>query len=332
MLLVGLNPFGLTYTVGIQGHGTSRANPDGVGLEGFIHIAVDIGAQSIELPNIWLSNLSDEELDALRGRLADLDLVPVIGSGLVHEPPGAAIRGAVALGAKTIRLALTGLLCGDRGELGDHWPKMVEDTRNGLRDYAKMARDADVWLAIENHQDFGSEELLDFCEEAGPNVGICYDTGNSFPVAEAPIPFTHRIAPRVRHVHLKDYTVQFTDEGYRLVRCAFGDGAVPGDEIVKILDEHHDALTASIEIAALDARHIRLLTPGWWHGYPPITGADLAACFAAARHNRLPSDVDHRTLWEREEEGPALVDYELDQVRRSAKYLKEQGIMLGGRS
>ena len=32
---------------------------------------------------------------------------------------------------------------------------------------------------------------------------------------------------------LKDYRVQFTDEGYRLVRCAIGDGAVP---IVAMLD------------------------------------------------------------------------------------------------
>ncbi len=41
-----------------------------------------------------------------------------------------------------------------------------------------------------------------------------------------------RLHPRAsrrtsRHVHLKDYRVQFTDEGYRLVRCAIGDGAVP---------------------------------------------------------------------------------------------------------
>ena len=35
------------------------------------------------------------------------------------------------------------------------------------------------------------------------------------------------IAPHVRYLHLKDYRVQFTDEGYRLVRCAIGDGAVP---------------------------------------------------------------------------------------------------------
>ena len=70
------------------------------------------------------------------------------------------------------------------------------------------------------------------CEET-KGVGICVDAGNTFPVAEAPMDFYARVAPYVRHVHLKDYRVQFTDEGYRLVRCAIGDGAVP---IAEMLD------------------------------------------------------------------------------------------------
>jgi sugar phosphate isomerase/epimerase len=319
----------MTYTVGLQGHGTPRANPKATGLEGFIAVAVEIGARTIELPNGWLAPMSDDELAALRDRLAGLGLKPIIGSGLPHEPHGAAIRPAVALGAKTIRLALTRILCGDRAALGDGWPKLVDETREGLRAYAAKARDAGVWLAIENHQDFGSQELLDFCDDAGPDVGICFDIANTFPVAEAPLPFTRGIAAKVRHVHLKDYRVQFTDEGYRLVRCATGDGAVPVADIVDILSLHHQTLTASIEIAALEARHIRLLRPEWWTHYPPITAAELAACFAAARHNRLPDDADYRTPWESEIDGQTLIDFELDQVRRAASNLKALGIMEG---
>ncbi|TIP77668.1 MAG: sugar phosphate isomerase/epimerase, partial [Mesorhizobium sp.] len=36
MFRLGLNPYGLTYTLGLQGRGTPRHNPDGTGLEGFI--------------------------------------------------------------------------------------------------------------------------------------------------------------------------------------------------------------------------------------------------------------------------------------------------------
>ena len=327
MFQVGLNPFGMTYAVGIQGQGTPRANPNAIGLDGFIDTAVGIGAKTIELPSGWLSTLADEELKVLRGRLDDLDLKPIIGSGLPHEPMGTAIRPAVVLGATTIRLALTKILCGDRAKLGDQWANLVSETQHGLKNYAALAQDAGIWLAIENHQDFGSEELLDLCDESGSNVGICYDTGNSFPVAEAPLAMTRRLAARVRHVHLKDYQVQFTGEGYRLVRCATGDGAVPIAEIAEILSEHHENLTASIEIAALEARYVKLLTPQWWDHYPPVSGPELAECMAAAHHRKLEDDADYRTLWEREEEGPMLANYELEQVRKSAENLKAMGIM-----
>ena len=35
-LTTGLNPYGLTYYLGLQGMGTPRHNPNGTGLEGFI--------------------------------------------------------------------------------------------------------------------------------------------------------------------------------------------------------------------------------------------------------------------------------------------------------
>ncbi len=227
MLEVGLNPYGLTYWLGLQGAGSPRANPKGVGLEGFIKLATELGARVIELHNPWLTAMSDDELAALRERLAGLNLRPVIGSGLAHDPDMTAVRPAAALGAKTIRLALTRVLCGERNALGEDWPKLVTSVREGLKRYAAAAAEHDIWLAIEDHQDFTSRELMALCDEAGPNVGICYDIANPFAVGEAPIDFTHRIASKVRHIHLKDYNVQFTDEGIRLVRSAIGDGAVP---------------------------------------------------------------------------------------------------------
>ena len=189
-----------------------------------------------------------------------------------------------------------------------------------------MARDAGVTLAIENHQDFNSHELIELCEETGPNVGITFDIANTFPVAEAPLEFTHRVAPFVRHVHLKDYNVQFTDEGFRLVRSAIGDGAVPIAQIIEILDQHHDTLTASLELAALDARHVKLFQPGWWDNYPPTTGQELAACLSAARRNQMPDDADYRTPWESGDDDK-VSDYELDQLKRSVANMTELGIM-----
>ena len=223
MFQVGLNPYGLTYHLGLQGEGTPRANPDGRGLEGFLAIAEEIGVKTIEIFEPWIAALDEAGLEALQSRLVRLGMTPVISSGLQNAAMPSIIRSARALNAKLVRLALTSVLCGDRAALGEKWPILVANVRAKLRLYAREAAEHDLTLVIENHQDFGSAELVGFCEEAGPNVGIVFDTGNTFPVVEAPLDFTRAVASHVRHVHLKDYNVQFTDEGYRLVRCAIGD-------------------------------------------------------------------------------------------------------------
>jgi sugar phosphate isomerase/epimerase len=314
----------MAYHLGLQGAGGPRVNPKGAGLEGLIAIATELGAKALEIHDPWLRALSDDELRALRDRLAALEMTPVVSSGLPMGPFESAMRSARALDAKIIRYALTTVLCGDRHALRDKWKELVAQVRAALAERGPRAFDEGRTLAIENHQDFGSEELADFCENAR-GVGICLDTGNTFPVAEAPLDFTRRVAPHVRHVHLKDYRIQFTDEGYRLVRCAIGDGAVPIAAMLDILAARGETLTTLLEPGALEARHVRFLRPEWWSFYPPKAAPAFAACVAAARVNRLADDDDARTPWERGDDA-AIVDYELAMIRRSAGNMRAIGL------
>jgi sugar phosphate isomerase/epimerase len=320
----GLNPYGATYYLGLQGAGGPRANPRGVGLEGFLALGREVDAKAMEIFDPWLRALSDAELAALKDRLDAAGVTPIVSWGLMMGPFDSALRSARALGAATIRCGLTTVLCGDRAALGDRWPELVASVGRALADYGPRVADEGMTLAIENHQDFGSDELVDFCESTR-GVGICVDAGNTFPVLEAPLDFYRRVAPYVRHVHLKDYRVQFTDEGYRLVRCAIGDGAVPIAAMLDLFLAHQPKLTTVLEPGALEARHIRFLRPEWWRFYAPKTAESLARCLAAAHVNRLLDDADYRTPWERQEDD-ALVDYELAMIRRSAANMRALGV------
>jgi sugar phosphate isomerase/epimerase len=326
-LRTGLNPYGLTWHLGLQGKGTPRGNPRPGGLEGFIAVASELKAQVLEIFDPWLAALADDELKALKPRLGELGMVPVISAGLnMMGPIESALRSAKALDAKVIRLGLSPVLEGSRSAWGAKWFELQAFIRESLGKYAPMAADQGVSFAIENHQDFTSRELVDYCEEFGPSIGICFDTGNTFPVGEAPLDFARRAAPFIKHLHLKDYRVQFTDEGYRLIRCAIGDGAVPFSGILDILAKHHGEMNAVLEPGALEARHIRFLNPAWWRGYAPSAAQALAAALAAARRNRLPDDADFRTPWERGEDDK-IEDYELAMIRRSATNMRALGLM-----
>ena len=79
-------------------------------------------------------------------------------------PFESALRSARVLDAKVIRYGLTTVLCGDRHALGEKWKELVAEVRAALADRGPRASDDGRVLAIENHQDFGSDELAEFCE------------------------------------------------------------------------------------------------------------------------------------------------------------------------
>ena len=328
---LSLNPYGLTYTLGLQGTGMPRANPRPRGVDGFIAIVHELGLGTIELDHRWLTPLDDSGLARLRDRLEGLQ--PICSFWLSHTAGGEdlseAVRCTRAVGAKILRFHLTPVLEGARAKWGPLWHEMIAHAHGTLRRETKRVADAGLVLAIEDHQDVGSEELVALAEELGPHTGICLDTGNPFSVGEDPVAFTRRAAHRIRHVHLKDYVAQFTDEGYRLVRCVIGDGAVPFKEIAAVLEAQSIPLAASIEPGALESRHIRLFTPGWWDGYPARDARELGTMLGRLRARRLADDGDCQTPWEKGESGTALEDYEVGQVRRSVQNIRKMGICEG---
>jgi sugar phosphate isomerase/epimerase len=302
-LRVGLNPYGASYTVGLLRPASGRTAPAPLGLWGFVELARTTGARCIELDGRWLTALTEADVARLGESLRQSGMTIVCSDWLVQRPGETlevAIRCARALGASLLRLHLTPVLEGARAALDTRWEQMLGHARATLKVEAHRAADVGLPLAIENHQDLTSEELIDIAGESGGNVGLVFDTGNPFAVGEDPIAFARRAATWIRHVHLKD-------------------GCVPLKEIAEMLPPD---LTASIEPGALEARHIRLFAPGWWRGYPPRPAIELATALGTLQHRKLREDADWRTPWERGVHGQPLVDYEMGQIRRSAENLK----------
>src|SRR5690606_31334338 len=138
-LLTGLNPYGLTYYLGLQGMGTARTNPAGKGLEGFIELATELGSRVLEVWDGWLAALDEASLRALGQRLGELGMVPIVSSGFQRGDIDACMRYADVLGADRIRFAMTPILCGDRAAAGPRWYDLLVEVRRKLEEAAGRA-------------------------------------------------------------------------------------------------------------------------------------------------------------------------------------------------
>src|SRR5437773_9416964 len=84
------------------------------------------------------------------------------------------------LSAGTVRTVVGGAkIGGDRRPLAGRWQAFLQEILTKLQEATVVAERAEVNIAVENHQDLASEELLWLCETIdSPRFGITLDTGN----------------------------------------------------------------------------------------------------------------------------------------------------------
>jgi sugar phosphate isomerase/epimerase len=294
---------------------------------GLLALAARKELSGIETPLAsMLPDLSTETIDQFRTALEKAGLALVVDTGVVDvDSLRTLLPLAERAGAKTVRATVSAILEGARTTLPGGWEDHLREIRRRVVELRPLLEAYDLMLALENHQDTTSDELIELCEAGGPRVGVTLDVVNPLAVGEEPLAFARKVGPLIRNVHLKDYRIYPTPSGYRLVRCALGDGVAPFPELLEVLREVAPEPTMHIELAALYARHIRLLEDDWWDGFPPRDVRDaLPALRVAARHAR-PADEPWQTPWEAGAPAEEMARYERDQFERSVEYLRTVG-------
>lgn len=326
----GLCVFGLAYTFGLTWAGTRHANPAPLGAEQGIRLAARCGLSWLELPALALAESGARTLRETAEQHG-VRLVAAAGNVLHEEQLASALRTAAEAGSPVTRCTLSNVLCGDRRRLGNEggWPEHLARCRAALERLVPLAERLGVALALENHQDADSEDLLGLCSAFESRfLGITLDTGNPLAVMEEPVEFAQRVAPYLRHAHLKDYRVHPAPEGFRLVRCPVGSGVVDFPALFRLFEEQEWPITRSIELGALEARLIPILEDGWWAGHRERTFRSAVPALAVVWQALRPATEEWRTPYERGEGGAALAEYEWREFRASVEYLHQ----LAGRS
>lgn len=312
---IGLSMYGTPYSMGIS-PGSDRP---AFTADDLIDQATSFGLAGIELPAALLED-APEDVGA-HARERNL-FVTVDTGGIDPEALSRVFALARRAGAPTVRTVVGGAkIGGDRREMAGRWRPFMADVLAGLTTATKAAVHAGVTLAVENHQDLASEELLMLCETIdSPHFGITLDTGNPLGTGEEPIDYFRRVAPHVKNVHLKDYRIYPTAEGYRLARCALGHGVIDFPTLLGILSSAVPDVSMAIELGAHEARHVRILADDFWPDYPPRTAAQLAATVRFLHNEGRPTG-DWRTPFERAESAQSIVAYEQRELIASVAYV-----------
>jgi 3-oxoisoapionate decarboxylase len=329
MALVGLAAYSFPFSCGFARRGESRACETPLDAFQLARVAAEHGLQGIETPFAgMLPDTSIRSVDRLRDTLADAGLGIVVDTGVLDiENLETVLPLAARVGARVVRGMVSNILEGARYRMPGGWETYLVEMGQRIAAIVPLLEANDLVLALENHQDTTSDELIRFCEVGGPHIGITLDVANPLAVAEDPLLFARKVGPWIRNVHLKDYHIFPTSSGYQLVRCALGQGVIQFPELFEILDTVAPDAPRHIELAALYARHIRLLENEWWDSFPSRDVRDVLPALRVAARYAQATGTEWRTPWEQEAPPDDVGAYERAQFHDSVRFLQSQGVI-----
>ena len=212
-------------------------------LEDFLKRAIELEVDGVSLESCFVPRFDREYLAGIRRTLDENNLDRVWAWGHPEGLEGGEniealddliknIEYAVDIGAKVMRVVGSSIT--HRFE-PDRLSKMFSKT-------APVAEKNNVRLAVENHMNFDSDEMLTLIRNVdSSHLGINFDTGNFLRLLDDPIKGMEKLAKHVYSTHVKDLLPRkgvAADEWYFFSCTPVGDGLVDNQRLAQILKEN----------------------------------------------------------------------------------------------
>lgn len=163
------------------------------------------------------------------------------------------------IGSKFIRIKCSNILSCERYRYKKKWSVKIQSIVKKIKQIKPLLKKYKIKLAIENHQDLDSCDLIDIINIVGKDyVGINFDVGNAFATCEIPIEFLKKTRKYILNVHLKDYIILPTNRGYALHKCPIMDGDSQINKILNLIKRYRLKVPVSIELGAKTPREIKV--------------------------------------------------------------------------
>lgn len=231
-----------TYSLNLHGIGQAWAGftcpwPRQLSTFQLFDLLVDLDLEGVHLDDGVLEHLDGGFLQEVGAAAREAELYLEynfsmdrggFGIGIQHDV-NAAVQTAGHLGADIVKVGME--LRRPRPVAASRFhPEVIEQMERVadlLTAAAPLAADLDIRLAVENHCDSFSEEILWLLDRVdSPVVGACIDTVNGLHVTEDPMAAIERLAPRAFTNHFRDNRIEFQRWGFKLVGAAVGEGDI----------------------------------------------------------------------------------------------------------
>jgi sugar phosphate isomerase/epimerase len=197
------------------------------------------------------------------------------------------IKTARDAGATVVRTVMLGGRRYETFHAAKEYAAFAEQALLSLRLAEPVMARHKVTLAVENHKDYRTDELIDVLKTiSSEHVGVCVDTGNSIALLERPTETVTALAPFAAACHLKDMGVESATDGFLLSEVPLGDGFLDLPGIVGALNRARPAIRFSLEMITRDPLRIPCLTDDYWTTMEKVPGRDLARVLAMVQKHR----------------------------------------------
>jgi len=216
-------------------------------IEWFIDRAKALGVDGVSLESCFFPGFDAGYLDLLKAKLDAAGLMRVFAwghpDGLEGGKSNAALDELIAmipharrLGADVMRVVGSSLMF----RFENH-QQQIERLTGMFKKAVAVAKDHGVKLAIENHIDFTSDEIVQLLDEVdSDHFGVNFDTANFARLLDDPVKGMRKLAPRVFATHIKDLKVNpqaSVDDWFFFSSTPVGDGFVDNLALARLLKE-----------------------------------------------------------------------------------------------
>lgn len=262
---LGIDSYSYHRYFGEVYEGVQKAPSKKMELEDFLKRAKELGVNGVSLETCFLKSFKSDYLKKIRELLDEYNFEVVVAWGHPMGLEGGRNKAAAAemvehfktckiLGADVMRMV--GSCLDFRND--PHLPQ-IRGILELLREPVKIAEDSGIKLAMENHFDFTTEEMLLIVESINSkNFGITFDTGNCLRNGDEPVQSTRLLVEHIFATHLKDVAPMYggdPKEWYYYACTPIGQGVIDIPSIIKVLAQNNYKGLLAVEIDFLDPKY-----------------------------------------------------------------------------